>query len=254
VAAAGTVLPSLVGSKGGWTQIFASLNHDTYGLLIGLTMAASAANNRHHFVDIGVGAGGAEAVIIPDLAGCQTGLYDRTGIVWYWFPFFIPAGTRIAARAQGSTAASVVRVVMTAYQRPLNPAMIETVSRVERLGLTGIVGTTVTPGTTSEGTWTSIGTTTNACWHWQIGSQVAVADTTWADSVVHWDIAHGDGTNFNIIAEHIRHAKDTNERLTWSAWMTDCEAYVPAGSTIYVRGQALNATDVMAVIVYGAGG
>jgi hypothetical protein len=217
-------------------------------------MAASAASNRHHFVDIGVGAGGAEAVIIPDLAGCQTGLYDRTGIVWYWFPFFIPAGTRIAARSQGNAASSIVRVVMTAYQRPLSPVMIETVSRVERIGLTGIVGTTVTPGTTSEGTWTSIGTTTNACWHWQIGSQVAVADTNWADSVVHWDIAHGDGTNFNIIAEHLVHAKDTNERLTYGPWMTDCEAYVPAGSTIYVRGQALNATDVMAVIVYGAGG
>lgn len=248
----GTVITPVVGSKGAWAEVFASLANDTYGLMIQVHNSATSAANRTYAIDIGVGAAGTETVIIPDLIGSSAATMDARGGLWYYFPVFIPAGSRVAARAQGSVT-TTVRVNVRAYQQPSNPAMVRTCGYVEELGLTGVVGTAVTGGTTAEGAWTLIGTTARDCWWWQIGVQVAVADTAHATACTYFDIARGDGTNFQVIVSDLPFITSTTEDSGKPLMTFGCEAYVPAGSSIYVRGQSGAANDPFEVAVYGAG-
>lgn len=253
VTTGGAVLTPVVGSKGAYVTLIASLAADTYGLIIQIHNTVTSAANRSYAVDIAIGAAGSEIVIIPDLIGSNAATYTSPGGgIFYYFPIFIPAGTRVSARAQGSVVTSC-RVVARAYQNPVNPSMIRTCGYVEELGLTGIVGTSVTAGTTSEGSWVSVGTTTRDLWWWQLGAQIAVADVAFIGNCVHFDIAHGDGTNFRIISQNITFSTNTSESCSIQPQFIGCEAFVPSGSTIYVRAQADAATDALEVAVYGAG-
>ena len=249
----GAVLTPAVGSKGAWAEVFASLDNDTYGLMIQIHNAATSAANRTYAIDIGIGASGSELVIIPDLIGSCAATMDARGGHWYYFPFYIPAGTRVAARAQGSVTTSV-RVNVQAMQRPAAPWMHRTCGKVEEIGLSGIVGTSVTAsGSNSEGSWTLIGTTTQDNWWWQFGAQIAVADTTHNTGMTYFDIARGDGTNFQVIVENINFKTSTSEDMGKPLSLFGCECFVPSGSSIYVRGWTSGAGDPFEVAVYGAG-
>lgn len=247
----GTVITPVVGSKGGWAQVFASLANDTYGLMILVHNSRTSAANRSYAIDVGIGGAGSEQVIIPDLIGSNAGVTNNTCGIWYYFPIFIPAGTRVAVRAQGSVT-TTCRVIVRAMQLPRDPTMVKTCGYVEKLGITGIVGTALTPGTTSEGSWVSVGTTTRDLWWWQLGVQVPVADVAHNQTFLHFDIAVGDGTNFTVIAPDIQVSVTTGEEMG-KALSVFCEHWVPSGSTIYVRGQADVAPDNYEVCVYGAG-
>lgn len=248
----GTVITPVVGSKGGWAQIFAALDADTYGLMILVHNSRTSAANRSYAIDIGIGAAGSETVIIPDLIGSNAGITNSTGGIWYYFPIFIPAGTRLAARAQGSVT-TTCRVIVRAMQMPQNPAMVKTCGYVEELGLTGIVGTSITAGQASEGSLVSVGTTTRDLWWWQVGAQVPVADVAHNAAYYHIDVAVGDGTNFAYLIMDQPLVTTTTEECGKPLYMIGCEQFVPAGSTIYVRAQCDVAPDGLEVAVYGAG-
>lgn len=248
----GTAVTPVVGSKGAWAQAIASLSGDTYGLMITIHNSATSAANRTYAVDIGVGAAGSEVVIIPDLIGSSAAAYGSVGGGHhYYFPIFIPAGSRVAVRAQGSVV-TAIRVNVQAYQQPANPAMVRTCSSVEEIGLTGVVGTALTVGTTAEGAWTLVGTTTQDNWWWQLGVQVAVATVAFNSQLAEFDIAVGDGTNFRVISEHWAWTTTTAEDSNRFLKVMGCEAYVPSGSSIYVRGQTSGTANNMEVAVYGA--
>lgn len=93
-------------TKGSWTQLVASTALDYEGLIVALTnLNDFAAADATWLVDIGTGGAGAETVLIPDLyAGMDSGndfAYPLGGLGP--FAVDIPAGTRIAARAQSTT-------------------------------------------------------------------------------------------------------------------------------------------------------
>lgn len=249
----GTIVTPAVGSKGSWTQIVASLDHDTYGLVVCAQNNATAGANRSAVMDIAIGGAGSEQIIIPDLiASNANSIANPGGGIWYYFPMFIPAGTRISARAQGSVTTNI-RVFIRAYQRPLNPAIMRSVGRVEVLGLSGIVGTTFTPGTAGEGAWALIGTTTQDNYWWQLGVQVTVSDVAFATNNIWMDLAHGDGTNYNIFASNLTWSCNTSEQCHMPLTLLQCEQFVPSGSNIYVRGYAAGTPEPMEAVVYGAG-
>lgn len=163
-AANGTSVTPGTSSEGSWTAVGSALSYDGFGLLININSAFTASTPRNYVVDIGFDPAGGTSFTetIRDLLAGGATTYAAGGGCWYYFPIYIPAGTAIGARAQG-TNATALRVGWLVMQRPMNPSMVRKGSFCETIGLTAgaIVGTAVTAGTTSEGSWTSIGSTTN---------------------------------------------------------------------------------------------
>ncbi len=248
----GTSITPAVGSKGSWAQVIASTGDASFGILVNINSASTSNASRNYTVDIGVGAGGSETVLIADLLGGNAGTYS-VGPGWYYFPIFIPAGTRIAARAQGSVT-TAFSVLVWLYERPINASQIRKGSFCETLGISGAEGVVVVPGTTSEGSWTSLGTTAKKLWWRQVGFQVRSSDTSHAGNAIHVDLAVGNGTTFDVIIADTLFIT-TSAEVTQNLPLTvGVEWPVPAGSTIYVRAQNSAGLDAYTMAAYGMGG
>lgn len=99
-------------TKGSWVQItaattrshnwltFAAMNYDGF-------FSASL----RWLVDIGIGGSGSEQVLIPNLALCGTALNDMPERQVQGFPVSVPAGERLAVRAQCSATTAGDRVL-----------------------------------------------------------------------------------------------------------------------------------------------
>jgi hypothetical protein len=100
-AAVGSATPNV---KGSWAEIVAATAHDADGLLLVVTQSSSAALS--HLLDFGVGGAGSETVILPDwLVSIGARMTAYTTI-----PIDLPAGSRIAARCQGSGVSNQLQV------------------------------------------------------------------------------------------------------------------------------------------------
>lgn len=255
-AAFGTSLTSATGSKGSWASIFTA-SSDSYGILININGNNASSLTRETVLDIGIDTAGGTSytVRIPDLiCGGAVAYTVAPGGLWYYFPLFIPAGAQVAARSQ-STAAAAFRVYVQLFQRPPNPAMIRTGSFVEALGLGTLPsGTAIVPGTTAEGSWTLMGTTTKRLWWWQIGAQIAAGDTSTVNAIIHFDIAAGDGTNFQSIAEDVIFQTTTAESTGMQSLTVGMEYDIPSGTNIYARAQNSTGNETYNCTVYGMGG
>ena len=253
-ATMGTAVTPAVGSKGAWAECIASLDAETYGLLICINSNSASAASRNSVVDIGIGGAGSEIVLIPNLIAGNASPYNilASGL-WYYFPVAIPAGTRIAARAQG-TVTTAFRVFIQAMQRALQPSMVKTAAYVEAVGMSVPTGTAVKSGTTADGAWTLLGTTSQRCWFWQVGVQVTPADTNHNNNVYHIDLAEGDGTDFNTLLSSAVFSTNTTESAGLPPITVGCEVPVPAGRDIYARAQWHGTPDPLFITAYGAGG
>lgn len=92
-------------TKGAYTQIVASTTRHYRYLLVGIGYRlATLAADQNWLLDVAIGAAAAEQVIIPDLFWRGTAVTDSFPgpQVYGPFPVDIPAGTRLAARAQSS--------------------------------------------------------------------------------------------------------------------------------------------------------
>ena len=98
------------GTKGLWTQIVSSTDEDTFGVKVHI-LAGQTTFNRPVMVDIGIGAAASEEIVIPDLMGGMNKSDEH--VLHYEFPLFVPAGSRIAARASGTTGSTVIDVALS---------------------------------------------------------------------------------------------------------------------------------------------
>lgn len=250
---AGQSCTPAVGSKGAYTTLYSSLDEDTYGLTLIFQNNATSAANRVYVVDIAIGGAGSEQIIIPDLIASAASTYAAGVGLCYHFPIFLPAGTRVAFRAQGSVT-TVCFCWARAYQRPQNPSMLRLGGYCEKVGLTGIVGTALTVGTTPIGAWASLGTTTRDNWWWQVGAHLGAADVSWVEQTYHVDLAYGDGTNFRIISEAVQFNSSAAEQWRKPLYVHMAECFVPAGSTLYARAWGSATPDSpFEVCAYGMG-
>lgn len=97
---------------GSWTQIIASTPNHFNGLMVAFGSAArSNAALNSWLVDIAIGASGSEQIILKQLLtmSFSNTIFYMTPTFFGPFPCSIPAGTRIAARAQCSTSTSTTR-------------------------------------------------------------------------------------------------------------------------------------------------
>jgi hypothetical protein len=111
-------------TKGSWVPLTASTAVDYVGILVALDGTNQTAwSFQNWLVDLAIGASGSELIIVPnffaDAPGTSATTVNTIGSVQF-LPIPIPAGTRIAARAQCSTNTATQRqlgiTVYGAYQ------------------------------------------------------------------------------------------------------------------------------------------
>jgi hypothetical protein len=258
-----TLTPVTTNAYSAYTQIGSDLTRDVFGLYINFNSGFTSATPRSIAVSIGVDyAGGTTYTeIFGGLLASEANNYGTGGGgLWYYFPIYIPAGAAVAMRSR-SNLTTAFRANITFMQGAPDPSVVKKAGFVETLGLTlgtgTVVGTSVTPGTTAEGTWTLIGTTTRRCWWWQMALQ-QLGDTTMTANGYHLDIGVGDGTvggTQTIITDSLRQVTAT-ETYNSLPEIIGAEYIVPAGTNVYARIQNAGTNDggTYEVVVYGCGG
>lgn len=255
-----SVTPATTNAYGTYVQLFSALTYPSRGIAININNNSGANASRNSAIRIGIDEAGGTSYTewIGGLLAGGASPYNIGGAgLWYYFPIYIPAGSSIAVSARG-TVATAFNVGAWLQQQPYKPEMSRRGAYVETLGVTlgaaSATGVTVTPGTTAEGAWTLIGTTTRRCWWWQVMLQHATGDTAWGANVLHMDLAVGDATTKDIIIQDYPVMANANEQASAAMNAAGCEYDVPAGSNIYARLQNSGTNDSYQVAAYGLGG
>lgn len=184
----------------------AALEHDCFLIVVGFFAAHTTATARDQIATIGIDpAGGTNFQdFLPDLLFSCAGTYEvLQGGHWYTFPVFMPAGSTFGIKSQGNqTTARIGRMAMMCYGQPTAPEVIKFGQYVDAIGMVQSQsrGTLVTPGTTAEGAWTSLGTETRPHWWWQFGA--GQNDSTMIVMGYHVDLGIG-ATNTKTIIEDV---------------------------------------------------
>lgn len=141
-----------------WTQLVASTPHAARGIVV----MVAPNNVSRCLLDIGMGASGSEQVIVPDLYfGFQSGLGGPQHVP---IPIAVPAGVRLAARVQTTSANGSVKAGVTMLGGGLNAG--PRASRVVNYGADASQarGTEMQSGSfNAKGSWSTLGTLTQAC-------------------------------------------------------------------------------------------
>jgi hypothetical protein len=116
----GTVIDpgAVANTKSAYVQLTASTARDYAGFILGFDFGNNTASSAFPawFVDFAVGGAGSEQIILPNVwvnseAASPANIMNMTayGAHVYWFP--VPSGTRLAARAQCSSATAAQRTL-----------------------------------------------------------------------------------------------------------------------------------------------
>lgn len=259
-AAYGTTMTAsaTVNTKGNYAGVITTpIAQDAWGILINFNSVAVSASNRQMLVDIAVDPAGGTAYsdILPNLSACNASPYNNgQGGIWYYFPFFVKAGSTFAARCQSAVANATGRVNLQLYGQPSEPELVPTISEVRAIGEATATseGTVVTPGTTSEGAWTNIGSPGKPSWWWQIG--LSTSATTVNSSAIHADMSLGDATNKRIIILNEQSTSTTTEQTT--RFLKPFHEYCGYGQTtdnVYIRLQTSGTADTDTTAIVYAG-
>lgn len=234
---------------GSITQLIASTNIDADTIEVYLHSSRTSATITDALVNVYIGGSGSEVVLLPNLqAGwlMQTTSAMAPGLT-YRLPVKVPLGSRISAAIQGVVASQTVYCLVTLAN---SGTASWSGSGVEAVGAStaNSRGTVVTPGSTSEGSWTTLGTTVRAF------RQVFVVvsgnqDTSAATRLVSVDI--GTGSTLIPELENFTYQQDSSEywtdMLTQPRWCS-----IPAGTVLQVRAQSSAAVvETVHVCLYG---
>lgn len=258
-AAWGAALTSgAINTKGAWVQVLAdtAVTDDCYGILININSGAASAAARNSLFDIGVDPSGGTAysVLIPDLLSSGASPANiGSGGVWYYFPLYIQAGSRIAARFACQAASATARVGVYLFAQPARPDAVKAGSIVEAFGVVAgsSAGTIVTPGTTAEGALTLLGTTDRRYWWWQGG--MGCNDTTQTALLYALDFVAGSSTSdFRTLIQDQWVTLTAAEQQNNSPLTVGCVANVGTGENIYGRVQCSGTSDsAISLVAYG---
>lgn len=259
-AAWGTSLTPGNNTYGSYAQVLAgaSLTSDAFGILVNFNSNSVSTAARDTIVTIGLDAAGGTSFtdFISDLLCSGASAYVSgvgTG-VWYYFPVFVKSGTSIGAKASVNNATvGTLRCAVTLFCKPSRPEMIRYGSYVTTFGSTAAssCGTSVTPGTASEGSWTQIGSAlTKPHWFWQVG--MGINDSTTSNAVTHLDVGLGDASNKKVVISNHPWRTTGGEDATANMGMYWGDG--ATGDIVYARAQTSSADSNYSVAVYAVGG
>jgi hypothetical protein len=238
-------------TKGAWAQLIAATPYDAYGIWIAIDGIHVSAAATAYLVDIGVGPAGEEQVIIPNLDvwgadNTAAGLNPHL----FWFPVYIPAGSRIAARGQSVTASKTCRVMV----------MLDAVPWYGLWGLGPVVdyganlaassGTSVTPGNGAFGSWVQLGTTSRDHTFWTV-SMDYLTNTNVSAFTTLVEVGVGPSGSQRSLGV-LRFRSTTAEQIAGGPFPLFLASLpVPAGTPVWARA-ASGGTAAIGVIVYAA--
>jgi len=232
-------------TKGNWAQVTASLPHDAYGFWLIMAGTATSATNTDMLLDIGIGAGGSEVVIVPNLLSGWTGSPTQGPRV-LWLPIFIPKGTRVAIRNQGVIASDTVDCMFHFVSG--NPSMRGNLFvGCDAFGIVSAssAGLAHTPGNTgAESTWASIGSAT-AKSYGAILPLIQSSNTSTTAIAYHWEIGIGSAT----LAEWY-YMGNTGEYLNGPFPAEPAAVNIASGAQLQVRAEASGTAIAFDVAVY----
>jgi len=233
-----------------YTQLIASTTYDSDWVNVWLHANGGSNTRTDSLLTIYVGADGSEQPLMPYLlAGWSLDAFQNgLPIKWYGFPLRIPAGSRLSARHQSVRTSQACEVIIELLGGGTSHHWTGT--KVEAVGYTtaSSSGTTVTPGTTSDGSLTSMGTTVNE-WGFvlpMIGGNVL--DTTMNAGGHAVDLGSGAATALPGLDEFMFGSSGTE--FAWPLCMGRYCA-LPAGTTLYLRDQFSGTAETTDYVVYG---
>lgn len=253
-----SVTPS--GSGGNWTRVrtAAEVSEDVECIFLCIGSTSSSGANRLVSVDVGVDPAGGSSystVLSRLLCGKANTIYN-TGGTKFVFPLRIKAGSSIAVRGLSNYTTSFY-VIIKLYGKRGRSGVFPVGTYSQTIGYSSAAtGTSFTPGANNYGGYYTLGTTTKDLWWWQ--SAWALSNSTVTAEYVNIQFAWGDSSSKRIIHTRL-HAGTTSEtcldtlgeNLVWHA--SYCE--VPAGSTLYVRGNGYSSPDTgYSALLIGIGG
>ncbi|MGH8700059.1 MAG: hypothetical protein ACREVR_02630 [Burkholderiales bacterium] len=245
-------------TKGAWTQIIASTDHDARGIGISLvTPDDSASPGRWDgLIDIGIGAAASEQVIVPNLL--LSAVYEGGNGKYFWFPLFIPKGTRLAARMQCSTASR------TCYaQISLGSAVFALGAQAQKVAALGAntadsggLGLSTSASNHTKGSWSEIVSSSAEQYNGLLltfGHRAAGVSTDDSDYLI--DIGVGAGGSEQVVIGDIytRCEYDTED---FEPKVLYFPVSIPKGARIAARDQVSNAAAAAGnrdidVVLYG---
>jgi hypothetical protein len=237
-----------------------NIANDCYFVVVNINSVGVSAAARDLLVTLGKDDSGGTTYVdwIPHLLGSHANGFIMGGGIWYAFPLFVPAGAQIAAKASVNNATvGTARICIWLFGLPTAPEMMRWGTYVDAIGANTAAsnGTTVTSGTTGEGSWTSLGTESREHWWWQLG--MGMNDATLTGLSYFADLSHGDGSNKHIIFEDLHIANTSAELVSFSPEIILPNYYAPTNGaeTIYGRLQCSSTADSgLSLAAYGVGG
>lgn len=121
-------LGAVANTKGSWSQVVASTS-GTVGMVRLRAMNYANAVAHATLLDIGIGAAGSEVVVVPNVTVGGGGAPNAFGGLIIDIPVSIPAGTRVAVRAQSqrtSYSFSINVVLLSALDAATTPTSLDT--------------------------------------------------------------------------------------------------------------------------------
>lgn len=222
----------------------ANMANDAWWVEIYISSGAGSAAARDTLVDIGMDAAGGTSysVLIPDLLGSSSSPYATFGGHRYAFPLHIPAGAQLAARSSVNNATGGnPRVAIAVYGCPTNPELLWKGHAVEALGIVSgsSRGTSITSGTTSEGSWTSLGALSNDAHFFEVG--FGINNATMAALGYHLDVGCGVSTGDVVVIQDALASTTSAEQVTKPAYGKFAD--IAAGLNVYGRMQCSGTAD-----------
>lgn len=260
-AAYGTAITAgAIDTYGSYVEVLSdtAITEDCFGILINCNAVGVSAGIREGTLTIGKDEAGGTSYVdwLTDLivGGAADYTYSLGGGAWYYFPMYIKAGTALAAKWACSTASESCSVNLRVYGRPKNPGTVRYATKFQNFGASAGNGTSITSGTTSDGSWTQVGSSPSTpLWWWQIGWQNA--DSTASSQSFHIDLARGDASNKHIMIENALFATASVEFTRCGFYSSvHCDGEVTTADLIYMRAQCNGTPDsALTCAAYGVG-
>jgi len=218
-------------TKTAYTQLFAATTYDVYGFWLYVSGTSNSAAIANFLLDIAIGAGGSEQIILPDF---QIGWRTAPGAGFHgdFIPLFIPRGTRIAARLQSSLANDPGRITIF-LNRGASGYIGQLFTNCDTYGanLANSGGTAHTAGNSgAESTPATIGTTTRP--YGAVSLSVNGTNSVTTGVAYHWELMiggtnHGEWYTINTTSENIYGPVPTSPIYV----------SIPAGTALQIRGE-----------------
>jgi hypothetical protein len=222
-------------TKGSYVEITAALADDCYGIYVSVPNSNFA---RDSLVDVAIGAGGSEVVVLSNLLASSPKSNIRHGPHGL-FPIYIRRDTRVAARLQSSAASNTQEVWLTYLKVNPFPRIYRTCETMgAATGDSG--GTSIDPGGTinTKGAWTQMIASTSRrirllnLW---LGNQNNTARTFCAWFI---DIGVGGAGSEVVVWSDLRLDASANSDFIGSSLINNLlPVDIPAGSRVAIRAQ-----------------